>query len=44
MPPSEGIPLSTSPLASNMSEGVSRKWLDPWPHTGPLSDISYSVY
>jgi hypothetical protein len=44
MPPSEGIPLSTSPLASNMSEGISRKWLEPWPHTGPLSDIPYSVY
>jgi hypothetical protein len=44
MPPSEGIPLSTSLLASNMSEGISRKWLEPWPYTGPLSDIPYSVY
>jgi hypothetical protein len=44
MPPSEGIPLSTSPLALNMSEGISRKWLEPWPCTGPLSDIPYSIY
>jgi hypothetical protein len=44
MPPSEGIPLSISPLTSNTSEGVSRKWLKPWPCTGPLSDIPYSVY
>jgi hypothetical protein len=44
MPPSEGIPLSTSPLASNMSEGILRKWFKPWPCTGPLSDIPYSVY
>jgi hypothetical protein len=44
MPPPEGIPLSTSPLASNMSEGVSRKWLEPRPCTSLLSDIPYSVY
>jgi hypothetical protein len=44
MPPSEGIPLSTSPLALNMSEGISRKWLEPWPCMGLLSDIPYSVY
>jgi hypothetical protein len=44
MPPSEGIPLLTSPLALNMSEGVSRKWLEPWPCMGPLSDIPYSAY
>jgi hypothetical protein len=44
MPPSEGISSSTSPLASNMSEGISRKWLEPWPCTGPLLDIPYFVY
>jgi hypothetical protein len=44
MPPFEGIPLSTCPLASNMSEGILRKWLEPWPYMGPLSDIPYSVY
>jgi hypothetical protein len=44
MPPLEGIPLPTSFLASNMSEGVSRKWVEPWPCMGPLSDIPYSVY
>jgi hypothetical protein len=44
MPPSKGIPLSTSPLASNMSEDVSRKWFEPWPYMGPLSDIPYSAY
>jgi hypothetical protein len=42
MPPPEGIPLLTSPLALNMSEGVLRKWLELWPCTGPLSDIPYS--
>jgi hypothetical protein len=36
MPPPEGIPLSTPPLALNMSEGISRKWLKPWPCMGPL--------
>jgi hypothetical protein len=44
MPPPKGILLSISPLASNMSEGVSRKWIEPWPCTGPLSDIPYFVY
>jgi hypothetical protein len=44
MPPSEEIPLSTSPLASNMSKGILRKWLEPWPCMGLLSDIPYSVY
>jgi hypothetical protein len=44
MPPSEGIPPPTSSLASNMSEGVSRKRLKPWPYTGPLSVIPNSVY
>jgi hypothetical protein len=44
MPPFEGIPLLTSPLASNMSKGISRKCLEPWPCMGPLSDIPYSVY
>jgi hypothetical protein len=34
----------TSPLASNMSEGISRMRLEPWPCSGPLSDISYSIY
>jgi hypothetical protein len=29
MPPFEGIPPPTPPLASNMSEGVSRKWPEP---------------
>jgi hypothetical protein len=43
-PPLEGIPLSTSLLASNMSEGVSRKWLEPRPCMGSFSDIPYSVY
>jgi hypothetical protein len=31
MPPFEGIPPSTSLLASNMSRGTSREWLEPWP-------------
>jgi hypothetical protein len=44
MPLSEGIPPSTSPLASNMSEGISRKWLEPWPCTGMPSVIPNSVY
>jgi hypothetical protein len=30
MPPFEGIPPSTSLLASNTSGGVSREWLEPW--------------
>jgi hypothetical protein len=34
MPPSEGIPLSTSLLASNTSGGASRAWLEPWPCMG----------
>jgi hypothetical protein len=44
MPPPKGIPLPTSFLASNMSEGVSRKWLEPWPHMGTFLDFPYSVY
>jgi hypothetical protein len=44
LPPSEGIPPSTSLLASNMSEGVLRKWLKPWPCTGMSSVIPDSVY
>jgi hypothetical protein len=44
MPPSEGIPPSTSPLASNMFEGISRKWLKPWPCTSPPLVIPNSVY
>jgi hypothetical protein len=43
MPPSEGIPPSTPPLASNMFEVVSRKWLEPWPCTGTSSVIHDSV-
>jgi hypothetical protein len=31
MPPSKGIPPSTSLLASNTSGGVSREWLETWP-------------
>jgi hypothetical protein len=34
MPPSEGIPPSTSLLASNTSGGASRAWLEPWPCMG----------
>jgi hypothetical protein len=34
MPPSEGIPPSTSLLALNTSRGASRAWLEPWPYTG----------
>jgi hypothetical protein len=34
MPPSEGIPPSTSLLASNTSGDASREWLEPWPYTG----------
>jgi hypothetical protein len=44
MPPSKGIPPSTSHLASNMSEGILRKWLEPWTRTGPPSVIPNSVY
>jgi hypothetical protein len=44
MPPPEGIPLPTSLLASNMSEGVSRKWLEPWHCMGSFSNIPYYVY
>jgi hypothetical protein len=44
MPPSKGIPPSTSPLALNMSKGFSRKQLEPWPCMGPLSVITNSVY
>jgi hypothetical protein len=44
MPPFEGIPPPTSPLASNMFEGISRKQLKPWRYTGPLSVIPNSVY
>jgi hypothetical protein len=44
MPPSEGILPSTSPLALNMCEGISRMRLEPRPCTGPLSDIPYSIY
>jgi hypothetical protein len=44
MPPSEGIQPPTSPLASNMSKGVLRKRLEPWPCTGPPSVIPNSVY
>jgi hypothetical protein len=43
-PPSEGIPPSSSSSASNMSEGVLRKRLEPWPCIGLLLDIPYSVY
>jgi hypothetical protein len=44
MPPSEGIPPPTSPLALNMSEGVSRKRLEPWPGMGMPSVIPNSTY
>jgi hypothetical protein len=44
MPPAEGIPPSTSPLASNMIEGISKKWLEPWPSMGTPSLIPNSVY
>jgi hypothetical protein len=44
MPPSEGIPPPTSPLASNMFKGISRKQLEPWPYTGLLLVIPNSVY
>jgi hypothetical protein len=43
MPPSEGIPLSTSPLASNTSRGASRAWLKPWPCTGASLVVPDSV-
>jgi hypothetical protein len=48
MPPSKGIPPSTSLLASNISRGASRAWLEPWPYMGaslvsltPLLEGSY---
>jgi hypothetical protein len=44
MPPSEGIPPLTSPLASNMFEVILRKQLKPWPCMGPPSVIPNSVY
>jgi hypothetical protein len=44
MPPSEGIPPPTSPLALNMSEGILRKRLEPWPSMGPPSVIPNSDY
>jgi hypothetical protein len=44
MPPSEGIPPPISLLASNMSEGVLRKRLEPWPCMGLPSVIPNSVY
>jgi hypothetical protein len=43
MPPSEGIPPSTSLLASNMSRGVSREWLEPWPCMGASLVVPDSV-
>jgi hypothetical protein len=43
MPPSEGIPPSTSPLASNTSGGASREWLEPWPCMGASSVVLDSV-
>jgi hypothetical protein len=43
MPPSEGIPLSTSLLASNTSGGASREWLEPWPCTGVSLVVPDSV-
>jgi hypothetical protein len=44
MPSSKGIPPLTSHLASNTSEGVSRKWLEPWPCTGMSLVVLDSVY
>jgi hypothetical protein len=43
MPPSEGIPPSTSLLASNTSEGASREWLEPWPCMGTSLVVPDSV-
>jgi hypothetical protein len=43
MPPSEGIPPSTSLLASNTSGGVSREWLEPWPCVGMSPVVPDSV-
>jgi hypothetical protein len=43
MPPSEGIPPSTSLLASNTSGGVSREWLKPWPCLGMSLVVPDSV-
>jgi hypothetical protein len=43
MPPSEGIPPSTSLLASNTSGDVSREWLEPWPCMGTSLVVSNSI-
>jgi hypothetical protein len=43
MPPSEGIPPSTSLLASNTSWGASRAWLELWPCMGASPVIPDSV-
>jgi hypothetical protein len=43
MPPSEGIPPSSSLLASNTSGDVSRAWLEPWPCTGASLVVPDSV-
>jgi hypothetical protein len=43
MPPSEGIPPSTSLLASNTSGGTSRDWLEPWPCMGASLVVPDSV-
>jgi hypothetical protein len=43
MPPSEGIPPSTSLLASNMSGGASREWLEPWPCMGASLVVPDSI-
>jgi hypothetical protein len=43
MPPSEGIPPSTSLLASNTSGGASREWLEPCPCMGTSPVVPDSV-
>jgi hypothetical protein len=43
MPPFEGIPPSTSLLASNTSTGASREWLEPWPCMGMSLVVPDSV-
>jgi hypothetical protein len=43
MPPSEGIPPSTSLLALNTSRGVLREWLEPWPCMGMSPVVPDSV-
>jgi hypothetical protein len=43
MPPSKGIPPSTSLLASNTSGGASRVWLEPWPCMGTPLVVPDSV-